>query len=420
MGGDGGGPRPTRDRLLDAAVQALESLTTADLVTAIGTREIARRAEVSPAAFFHHFGSVAEFAEALLEHLYSIPASPLGSAAERLDELRSSQLPVDTEYEFHEGEFLRQVQSGESALRTALAVLGGPQAATAYRRYVIAVEDRISVVYGEVIKSWGREARPPFDVVTLSALHTALFYGTVLRHRIDPERLDAGHFKRAATALNLVLLRLIGDRHTVDDRLTEMNYYPLRDARTGVPVRGRRAVSRARVLASAASLFASHGYENTSIAAIARGADVSESTVYEKFATKASLASALWSKQAGDLLASRADDPLSPGEGLRRLLVDLARFTGTHLDHAPFYLNDLVCHAPVPTGGDEVRRRVGLAVAQAQDADRIRRDLAADDLAELMLTVLISRVIGGPAERPESAVAWVLTAVCPLTTEPTV
>lgn len=410
-GDEGSAPRPTRDRLLDAAVEALRALTAADLVTAIGTREIARRAEVSPAAFFHHFRSVAEFADALLERVYSVPTSTLETTVERLDHVRGAQLPVDTEYEFHHVEFVRQARSGESVLRTALAVLGGPQAAAAYRQYVTGVEDRISIVYGDLIRSWGREPRPPFDVISLSALHTALFYGTVMRHRIDPERLDAEHFKRAATALNLVLLRLIGDRRTVDDRLTELNYYPLRDARTGVEVRGRRAVSRARILAAAAALFGANGYDNTSIAAIARGANVSESTVYEQFATKASLASALWMKQAADLLASRADRPGPAGERLRHLLLDLAGFTSTHKDHASLYLTDLVCHAPVPAGGDEVRRRLRIVVVEAQRAAELRGDLDADDLADLLLSTLISRVLGRPSEGAERAVSWVLTAL---------
>jgi AcrR family transcriptional regulator len=403
--------RPTKDRLIDAAVDALGALTATDLVTAVGTREIARRAGVSPAAFFHHFASVADFAQAVIERVYDPGPSPAQITVERLEEIRTAQLPVDTEYHFHEAEFARLVQSPDLPLRVALSIFGGPRAATAYRGYLAALEDRLAAVFGALISSWGREPRPPFDVESLNTTHMALVHGMVLRHRLDSARVGAGHFKRAAVALNLVLLRLVGDRHTVDDRVSEMNYYPLRDAHTGVAVRGRRAVSRARILAAAAELFGSRGYDNTSLAAIARLADVSESTVYEQFASKSRLASALWVKQAADMLAAREPIALSPGPRLRRHLLDLAAFAAAHAGHAAPYLSDLVCHAPAPADGDELRRRTRVEVAGALGAGALRTDGPdADDLADLLLSTVISRVLGVPSEGAERTVAWALSA----------
>lgn len=404
-------PRSTRDRLLDAGVEALGTLTAADLVTAVGTRELARRAGISPAAFFHHFDTVADFAQALIARVYDPGPSPGQITAGRLDEVRIAQLPVDSEYSFHDAEFARLTQSTDLPLRIALSIFGGPDAAAAYRDYLAAVEDRLAVVLAALIRTWGREPRPPFDLVSLTSTHMALVHGMVQRHRLDPARLHAEHFKRAAVTLNLVLLRLIGDRHTVDDRVTEMNYYPLRDARTGVAVQGRRAISRARILAAAAELFGSQGYDHTSVAAIARVADVSESTIYEQFATKGKLASALWVKQAADTLAAREPTMVPPDQRLRRHLLDVAAFAGTHTDHAGPYLCDLVCHAPTSADGDELRRRTREEVVAARQAGALpTNDLDVDDVADLLLSTLISRVLGVPSDGAERTVAWVLTA----------
>lgn len=401
--------RPTRERLLDAAVAALHELTAVELVTAVGTREIARRAGVSPTAFFHHFASVADFARELTAWIYAPTTSPVALTAARLDTVRGASLPVDTEYRFHTAEFIRLAAAPDLALRQAFAVFGGPAAAATYGRYLDAMEDRISPVFTELMESWGREPRPPFDVTALTALHMALVHGTVQRHRLSPNRIGADHFKRAAVVLNLVLLRLRGDRHTVDDRVSEMNYYPLRDVRTGREVTGQGAVTRARILTAAAELIGAHGFEQTTIASVARVARVSESTIYDLFTSKAGLAVALWVKQAQDMLAATDHSGLGPGPRLRAHLLDLARFTATHSDHAAPYLAGIVCHAPAVD--DPVRDATRSVVAAAQRAGAVRSDLDGDDLADLLVSTVISRVLGVPSEGADEAAEWTLRAL---------
>lgn len=392
---------------------ALHELTAVQLVTAIGTRQIARRAEVSPAAFFHHFASVADFAAELTAWIYAPTTSPVALTVARLDAVRGASLPVDTEYGFHTAEFIRLAAAPDLALRQAFAVFGGPDAARAYGRYLDAMEDRISRVFAELMESWGREPRPPFDITALTALHMALVHGTVQRHRLSPDRIGADHFKRAAVALNLVLLRLRGDRHTVDDRVSEMNYYPLRDARTGREVTGQGAVTRARILTAAAELIGAHGFERTTIESVARVARVSESTIYGLFTSKSGLATALWVKQAQDMLATTDHGGLAPGPRLRAHLVDLARFTATHSDHAAPYLSGLVCHAPAVD--DSVREATRAVVAAARRAGAVRSDLDGDDFADLLLSTLLSRVLGVPSEGADEAADWTLRVLAATT-----
>lgn len=51
----------------------------------------------------------------------------------------------------------------------------------------------------------------------------------------------------------------------------------------------KKARTRRHIAAAAAHLFAEHGYENTSVAAVAEQAEVSEQTVYNYFPTKQDL-----------------------------------------------------------------------------------------------------------------------------------
>lgn len=81
-----------------------------------------------------------------------------------------------------------------------------------------------------------------------------------------------------------------------------------------------------RILCAAAELFARQGYAGTSIADVARAADVSKATIFHHFRSKQALYTALLETSLGDFMAEFG--PLiAPGESLG---ASLERFTRTH------------------------------------------------------------------------------------------
>jgi len=93
----------------------------------------------------------------------------------------------------------------------------------------------------------------------------------------------------------------------------------------------RRAAARARrehVLVAAGTLFATHGYANTTVAALAEAAGVSAETVYKSFGGKSGLVRALWQKAlegAGPVPAELRSDALRKQEDPRVLVRGWAR-----------------------------------------------------------------------------------------------
>ena len=93
----------------------------------------------------------------------------------------------------------------------------------------------------------------------------------------------------------------------------------------------RRAAARARrehVLVAAGTLFATHGYANTTVAALAEAAGVSAETVYKSFGGKSGLVRALWQKAlegAGPVPAELRSDALRKQKDPRVLVRGWAR-----------------------------------------------------------------------------------------------
>lgn len=86
------------------------------------------------------------------------------------------------------------------------------------------------------------------------------------------------------------------------------------------------APSRERILHTAKTLFASRGYENTSTAAIARGAGTSESQLIKHFSSKEGLLEAIlddgWARMArGAASLAGMDDPLRKLHALLQMVL---------------------------------------------------------------------------------------------------
>lgn len=381
-----GAAEDVRRRLVDAAIDGVRGLTPVDLVSAVGAREIARRAGTSPGTLFYHFGSLEAFAAAVVARVFDPGSMDLAATYELMDAVRSGAFPATNDLALHGEELTRLSSDPELRVRLGLWALGGEQVDDVYGRYLRALDAGVAAVFTVMLEAWDRELRPPFDVDSFVAIQVALLNGSSVRHAIDPERMTRDVFARAAGAIDMVAMRSVGDRHDMDDRLAQLNYFPPR-RRSGARGRSR---AKGGILDAAADLFGEHGYRRTTLAQIARRAGVGASTLHEVFPTKAALATELFCQQAADAVT----DDGGAGD-LRALLGVVAEVTAQHAGHATPYLAELAC---APRDLDPLRREAAVLVARAGgDRDPV-------ELADLLLVTVMRAALSRPGEGAGPAV----------------
>jgi len=400
----------TRRALVEEGVRALLELTPAALLSAVGVREIARRAGVGAPTLYHHFGSLEGYADAVVARVFDPGEFGVGAVTDQVDRVREAALPVEVGRAMHRTEFARVRDDPELRVRLGLWALGGGDMDVAYGDMLRVVDARIAAYAGALFDDWGREVSPPFDAQAFVTAHSALLSGSVVRHMVDPDGLDVERFARTAQALTMVMMRVQGDRRTLDDRLTEINYYPLHSAK-GVALTDRRLRTRGRVLHAAAELFGRDGYDQATVAGIAREAGVSTSTMYALFDDVADIAVQLLVKQAEDVLARRT---WSPEPGLERVvdrLRGVAEFLAARSRYATPYAARLVAGT---TPADDVLFATVLdALVKAGDEGALRDGIDLDDAARALLVLLASSLLSAIADGPDLAVHRVTTLLLP-------
>lgn len=390
--------KPVAERLVEAAIEALGDLDVAALLTAVGVREIARRAGASTTGVYTHFGSLAGLADAVVARVFDPGQGPAEDISGLLGVIADAHFPLETGYAYHSAEFQRLTSDPAFRIRMGLWALGGPAVTSAYHHYLRSIDDRLMVAARALFARWGREVRPPFDVASFVAAQVALLNGTTVRHLVEPETFGIDHFKRAASTLTYFLLRVPGDRHDVDDRLTEVNYYPL-DAAATRELTDRTRAMRARVLHAAAELFQNVGFERTTIAQIASHADTSTTSVYDHFTTKAGIAAALFRHQAAlhlpgpDAVDHGSVDLVDHLTALAEFVRERAGYAGPYLYHVTAGTTEI--DNPVQSALEELLRRAGHSDPRTA--------------AEVVLIALIRRVLSHPGrparEHAEAVVA---------------
>lgn len=391
----------TRARLVEAGVEAMLAMSATDLVTARGTRDIAQRAGVSAATFFHHFESVEVYAAAVLDRIFN-PVRPLASDEEigpHVTEVHTSKLPSEASKDLHRSEFARLISDPEHRLRVGLWALGGDAGRAAYGTYLRERDLPLHGLAEQIYSGWGRELRPPVDMPLLVAFQAALLSGAVIRGSADPGSIEQESYSRVATALGMYMLRVKGDTRNLDDRIAEINYFPADRSRSRTRLTERQERSRLALLGAASALFAERGYASTTVAQISRAAGVSTSTLYALVGGKAELAVQLLFHRASELLGDGTEED-APGDPVALLDSRLARIyetTALHTDFAAAYAEHLVDPTPLP-GRDPIREATVEALAHARRAGLFRPGLDVEDLATIVLSTLVGRVISTPAE----------------------
>lgn len=401
---------PTRRALVAEGIAALLELSPADLLSAVGVKEIARRAGVGAPALYHHFGTLEGFADAVVAQVFDPGEFGVEAITERVEDVQAAEMPVEIGRAMHRAEFARVRDDPELRVRLGLWALGGTGMDRAYGDMLRVVDGRIAAFAETMIASWGRELSPPFAPTSFVTAHSALLSGSVVRHMVDPKGLDIELFARMAQALTMVMLRVRGDRRTLDDRLTEINYYPLRSTRTGV-LSERRSDTAGRLLHAAAELLDRDGLDGVSVAAVARAAGTSASTAYALFDGVEDLATQVVLTQAAAVL----DDVGAPAadglDGVAAALADVAGVLAARTAYAAPYASRLILHAVPADDPLLVHVRAALAAAQDRGAVGAGRDL--DAAARALLVLLVGRLFSAAADGPDGAVAHVRDLVFP-------
>lgn len=392
-----------KDRILDAALDELRALDPVALLHAIGARTIAGRAGAgSPASINQHYGSLAGLADAVMARVFDTSHLNVPRITELISHIEDSALPLTVAFAMHEAEFNRLTTDDEFKLRMGLWALGGPTVADRYRDYLHDLTTHLEGATAALFGSWGRELRPPADVATYLAIKLALINGITVRHLTDPDDRWLHHFQRATVALDLVLLRVPSDRHDLDARLTEMNYYPLEQRARGTERRSRPTV--ARILHAANDLFSTRGYDATGIEQIARSADTSLSTLKRYYPSKRDLAVALFQLQAADepALLPRDQKGGATAADLRahlRALVDFARgrsaVTSAYIGHL----------ADPATDPDDV------LLARTRSHLSTPDDAAAEARAAALVLTTLRRALTHPADSSAEVTTHVLDLI---------
>jgi len=400
----------TRQSLVDEGVRALLELTPVALVSAVGAKEISRRCGVQVSTLYHHFGSLQKYAEAVTSQVFDPGEFGVAAILDGVSRIHSSGLPVEVSRAMHRSEFARVRDDPELRVRLGLWALGGEGMDRAYGDMLRVVDGRIAASAERMFADWGREISPPFDAQTFVAAHSALLSGSVVRHLVNPEGIDVEKFTRTAQALTMVMLRVIGDRRTLDDRLSEINYYPLHN-RNGAPMTDRRSRTKARVLRAAAEHLGREDYRSITIASIARSAGTSPSTVYGLFDGVDDIAVQLLLKQGEDALGQATWTDASGLEQLTERLHWAARFLAARFRYTAPYATKLVTGTTPP--GDVLLATIRDALYSARDSGALRQDLDIDRAAPALLLLLMAALLSQAADGPDGAVRHATELILP-------
>lgn len=171
----------------------------------------------------------------------------------------------------------------------------------------------------------------------------------------------------------------------------------------------RKRELRDRILEAARALFATHGFDGTTVEKIAAAADIAPATFFNHFHSKQALLGLL-AGEVVDHLQGLIDEAFSRSDSARERLIGVARTAGEriHENHgvARHVVLELVRTESRP--GDEppylarVHEPVAAMLREGQERGEVRRDHDAAFLAQMvvgMLNAPVTRWLADP-ERP--------------------
>jgi AcrR family transcriptional regulator len=221
----------TRQSLLAAGAAVVEARHTSEVLP--GVREVCSRAARSTAVFYGHFENLAAFHDALIDQLlstdvaFTVMAETMELLAEVTEKIRSGpaddipRLIASVAAANMDG----QLAIGMQAFRARLLFMSTAEdrarrhAMIALRRLYDHVTDVQVLGYDALLRTWGREPRPPYDLRTIAITITAVADGLVSRHLFEPELDVTTLFEDAVRSLIPTLSRRVGAPDDLDEAL---------------------------------------------------------------------------------------------------------------------------------------------------------------------------------------------------------
>ena len=182
-----------RRSLLDAGRQVAYEEPIGEPLANIRLPEVAARADVTIGAFYHYWESQDDYRLDLLRHLLEPDRfdtwRAAGDVVEPLIDAGAALTEVIRQATEHNFEALCDLP--DQRVSMALWAQDETESIHLLRSMYVALDDSWSDLYVAVLAHYGREPRPPFDGRTLAVALTALADGMLVRHGLEPRRVEA-------------------------------------------------------------------------------------------------------------------------------------------------------------------------------------------------------------------------------------
>jgi AcrR family transcriptional regulator len=386
---------PSRARLLEAGRSLFHELRLPHLWAGISVSEVARHAGVTRATFYANWPTQEDYVAALVRYVEDparVEVSP--QIAQALTDLAAQ----DVELVEALRRLLRANLEGFTAdpdLRFEMSLIAKADDAVvgdAIRRAYGEIDELLTASYSLVLDRWQREPRPPLTLTDVAVIADALLVGLVQRRWVDPDRAPTRLYEDAVLALLPQLTRPIGDTRTLEDLHDDIERF------VAVPGEAPTATSvdDAHVLAVARRLLAERTWTEISLGDVAATSGTAEAALYERYGSKAGLATVMLAHQSVEALSRTEGLPDEPTARLGTLVQWLAEIIDANPELALNTLAVLTRMAPPPDldalPPTPMRSVIAAVIRNGQAAGTLRTDHDADALADVVIrTLLVER-----------------------------
>lgn len=195
----------TQTVLLDAGAELLREQPVGNLFSQVKAPTIARRANLTPGAFYYHWGTQDEYVQELLDHCLVDERVAAGEKSrERVAELEAEGASFD-QIALEAGRLDLEATTEDPMLRVQMALWAkhgqDPRMAQLLRKLYTSLDAARSPVYERLLADSGLEPRKPFTLDQITVVLDALLDGLALRRATDPDSVPAALFGSVTQAL---------------------------------------------------------------------------------------------------------------------------------------------------------------------------------------------------------------------------